>query len=80
MNAQKSDGYGSPLVVIDANTKQPMSGALVMFPEVDRAAYQAMKSYVSERNMADDTKFMDWFRAIESLWSDAGDAKGWDTE
>lgn len=78
MKPQLSNGYGSPLVVIDAETKQPLSGALVMFPEIDRAAYHALRTYVSEVAMGDDKQFMDWFRSLEHLWDEADSAKGWE--
>ena len=70
MKPQLSNGYGSPLVVIDATTKQPMSGAIVMFPETDRASFNVLRAYLAESNMKDDERFMDWFRSLEQTWKD----------
>lgn len=65
--ACRSDGIGSPIIVLDAQSRHVLTGALVMFPAQDEAALAALKCYAEH---AHDSMLAAWAVELARQWEE----------
>ena len=72
--ACRSDGAGSPVVVLDPLSRRVLTGALVMWPGQDEAALRALTAYANETG---DPILISWAADLTAQWMEAKDGTAW---
>jgi hypothetical protein len=78
----RSDGAGSPYIVLDAKTGKVVSGVLVLFPHRDLRASELLTRYAEtmQDSCPDKHDLTQWAQAVSASWEQALNDNAWEND